>query len=133
MLNALFSIKPRYAECILSNMKKFEFRTSVCKQIIDKIIIYETFPVCKIVGEVSVVEILKNSPNIIWQITKDYAGISAEKFNEYFKDREMAFAYVLTNPIRYKTPKILQEIGIKKAPQSFLYLSDVQYILMKSH
>lgn len=122
MLDAIFAIKPKYVEKIFSGEKRFEFRTTVCKQQINKMIIYETSPVSKIMGEVSVSKILKDTPENIWQNTKEYAGIDYDSFMNYFKDRKFAFAYVLENPIKYENPKFLSEYNIKAVPQSFIYL-----------
>ncbi len=122
MLDAIFAIKPKYVEKIFSGEKRFEFRTTVCKQQINKMIIYETSPVSKIMGEVSVSQILKDTPENIWQNTKEYAGIDYDSFMNYFKDRKFAFAYVLENPIKYENPKFLSEYNIKAVPQSFIYL-----------
>lgn len=122
MLNAIFAIKPKYVEKIFSGEKRFEFRSTVCKQQINKMIIYETSPISKIVGEVSVSKILKDTPENIWLRTKDYAGIDYDSFMNYFKERKFAFAYVLENPTRYETPKFLSEYNIKSVPQSFVYL-----------
>lgn len=124
MLNALFSIKPKYAERIFSGEKRFEFRTTACKKQIDKIIIYETSPTSKIVGEVSVLEILKDDPQKIWEKTKEYAGIEYDAFLDYFSKREIAYAYVLENPLKYENPKSLKELNISAPPQSFIYIKD---------
>ena len=80
MLNAIFAIKPKYVEKIFSGEKRFEFRSTVCKQQINKIVIYETSPISKIVGEVSVSKVLKDTPENIWLKTKDYAGIDYDSF-----------------------------------------------------
>ncbi len=122
MLNAIFAIKPKYVEKIFSGEKRFEFRSTVCKQQINKIVIYETSPISKIVGEVSVSKVLKDTPENIWLKTKDYAGIDYDSFMNYFKERKFAFAYVLENPIKYENPKFLSEYNIKAVPQSFIYL-----------
>ena len=122
MLDVIFAIKPKYVEKIFSGEKRFEFRTTVSKRQINKMIIYETSPVSKIVGEVSISKILKDTPENIWQQTKDYAGIDYNSFMTYFKDRNFAFAYVLENPTKYEMPKCLSEFNIKAVPQSFVYL-----------
>ena len=124
MLNALFSIKPEYVNRIFSGEKHYEYRTIVCKKQIDKIIIYETSPTSKIVGEVSVLKILKDTPENLWNQTKNYAGIDYESYFSYFKDKEFAYAYVLEKPVKYKNPKSLSEYNITSAPQSFIYLKD---------
>lgn len=124
MLDAIFSIKPEYVERIFSGEKKYEFRTSVCKKDISKIIIYETFPVSKVVGEVSVLKILKDTPENIWTLTNRNAGIVNKAFMKYFGNHEFAYAYVLENPIKYDRQISLKELNILAAPQSYLYISD---------
>lgn len=124
MLNAIFSIKPEYVERIFSGEKKYEFRTTICKKTISKIIIYETSPISKIVGEVSVVKILKNTPSNIWKIASLDAGIEYDSFLKYFSNREYAYAYVLKNPIQYNRQFSLKELNISVAPQNFLYIDD---------
>lgn len=124
MLNAIFSIKPQYVKRIFSGEKKFEFRTVVCKKTIKKIIIYETSPASKIVGEVSVVDIIKDTPAKLWEKTKNYSGIEYKDFMSYFRNRKYAYAYVLDNPVIYNKQINLSELNIKYAPQSFAYISD---------
>lgn len=124
MLNALFSIKPQYVERIFSGEKKYEFRTTVCKKIINKIIIYETSPISKIVGEVSVKKIIKDTPENIWKKTHSHAGIECAAFFKYFRNHDFAYAYELEQPIRYKEHLVLSELNISHAPQSYIYLSD---------
>lgn len=124
MLNALFSIKPEYVMRIFSGEKRFEFRTTVCKKTISKIIIYETSPVSKIVGEVSVLNILKDTPEKIWNLTCKNAGIEKSAFMKYFNNRDFAYAYILSNPIKYDRQISLSELNISSAPQSYLYIAD---------
>lgn len=124
MLNAIFSIKPQYVKRIFSGEKKFEFRTVVCKKTIKKIIIYETSPTSKIVGEVSVVDIIKDTPTKLWEKTKNYSGIDHKDFLSYFRNREYAYAYVLDNPVIYHKQMNLSELNIKSVPQSFAYISE---------
>ena len=121
MLSAIFSIKPEYVEKIFSNEKKFEFRTIVCKKQIKKILIYETSPMSKIVGEVLVSEILKDTPENIWERTKGYAGIDYSSYMNYFKNHKYAYAYVLNTPVKYKKPINLTDYNIHSPPQSFVY------------
>lgn len=122
MSKILLSIKPEYVENILNQTKQYEFRKTKCKRDIDKIIIYATAPISQIVAEVEVIEILEDTPETIWSITKDFAGITKKFFKEYYQNRDIAIAYKLGTVTKYKPPKLLQEIGLKFAPQSFIYL-----------
>jgi len=123
-MKVILSIKPEYAERILSGEKKFEFRKSVFKnKNVDTVIIYATMPVGKIIGEFKVGDILMYSPAELWNKTKTYAGISHKFFEDYFDSREKAFAISVKNPKRYVSPLNLEDVSPgAKAPQSFRYL-----------
>ena len=122
MCNILISINPEHVENIFNGSKKYEYRKIRCKQDIDKIIIYSTYPIMKVVGEAKVEEILEDSPDNIWEETKKYSGIDLKFYQKYFKDRSKAIAYKLTDIKKYNEPKDLASYGIKTAPQSFIYV-----------
>ncbi|CUP52707.1 50S ribosomal protein L22/uncharacterised domain fusion protein [Anaerostipes hadrus] len=119
---ALFSIRPEYVEQIFNGNKKFEYRKQTSRFPISKILIYETTPIMKIVGEAEVEEVLVDTPEVIWKRTKECAGVSQNFYNQYFRGRHTAVAYQLKNVIKYDSPKELSDFGIKRAPQSFCYL-----------
>lgn len=123
MCKVLMSIKPEYVNEILSGRKKYEYRKIKAKRPnIDKIIIYCTAPVMRVVAEIEVLEIIENNPEIVWKKTKNHAGISKKKYDEYFENKDIAFAYKLGNIIKYDQPKKLKEIGVNYTPQSFIYI-----------
>ena len=47
MCTILLPIKPEYANKIVDQTKLYEYRKSICKRNIDKIVIYSTSPVKK--------------------------------------------------------------------------------------
>ena len=51
MSTILMSIKPEYVNKIFDGTKRYEYRKKLCKQRIDKIIVYSSSPIKKIVGE----------------------------------------------------------------------------------
>lgn len=122
MCSILISINPEHVENIFNGTKKYEYRKIRCKQDIDKIIIYSTSPIMKIVGEAKVEEILEGSPEKIWDITKKQSGITSKFYDKYFNNREKAIAYKLTDIKKYELPKDLSAYGIRTAPQSFIYV-----------
>lgn len=122
MCNMLISINPQHVENIFNGTKKYEYRKIRCKQDVDKIIIYSTYPIMKIVGEAKVEKILEDSPDNIWEETKNYSGIDLKFYQQYFKDSSKAIAYKLTNIKKYSIPQELSSYGIKSAPQSFIYV-----------
>lgn len=122
MCTILLPIKPEYANKIIEQTKLYEYRKTKCRKKIDRIVIYSTSPIKRIIAEVEVCEIISNSPNQLWKVTKDYSGISKTKYMKYFKNKDIAFAYKLGKVIVYNNPKTLKDIGINYYPQSHIYL-----------
>lgn len=123
MCKILMSINPKYVDEIFSGNKKYEYRKIKAKRKnIDKIIIYSTSPVMKVVAEVDVEDILEDSVENIWEQTKMYSGITKEFYIKYYKNKRNAIAYKLGNIKIYDKPKKLSDIGINYIPQSFVYL-----------
>lgn len=123
MCTILLPIKPEYANKIVEQTKLYEYRKSKCKKEIDRIVIYSTSPVKKVIGEVEVKEVISALPKKLWQDTKEYSGISKIKYMQYFKDKDMAFAYKLGKVTIYNKPKTLKDLGINYYPQSYIYLN----------
>ncbi len=123
-MKILLPIKPEYVCKIFDNSKKYEFRHRLAKRKIDSIIIYETCPQMKIVGEVQVVGTISMKKTPLWEHTKSRAGITRKKYREYFKGCNNAYAYVLGESIKYSSPKNLSEYGLSQAPQSFVYIEE---------
>ena len=120
--NIVISINPEHVRNILNGTKRFEYRTKAAKKDVDKIIIYETNPVKKIVAEVEILNILMMSPLDLWNVTKEESGITKGFFDSYFKGRDIAYAYELGSIKVYDKPRELSEYGLKCAPQSFAYV-----------
>ncbi len=121
-MNILLPIHLYHAENILNCRKTFEYRKVYPKQKIDKIIIYVTAPVKLVLGEVTVIDILADTPEVIWNKTKKSSGISEDFFYTYFRNKNKAIAYRLWKATRYTEPKTLLEIDISYPPQSMVYL-----------
>ena len=123
MATILLSIKPEYVERIFSGSKKYEFRKRLPQEKVDKLIVYSTDPVQRVVGEVEVLGSLTMKPTPLWESTKKFACISRAKYRSYFKGCAAASAFQLGQTQLYESPKTLEEIGLKSAPQSFVYLN----------
>ena len=123
MCKILMPINPEYVDEILSGNKKYEYRKIKAKRKnIDKMVIYSTSPIKRVVAEVDVEEIIEASPEKLWEETKEYSGITKEFYSKYYKNKENAIAYKLGNIKVYDKPKKLCDIGINYVPQSFVYL-----------
>ncbi len=121
MNKIIVSINPRYVNNIINGSKRYEYRTRIASKDVNKLLIYETAPIKKVVAEADVIEVLSLDPNTLWEQTKDYSGISKKFFGEYFKNRSVAYAYKLGKVKVYDEPKSLIEFGLRTAPQSFAY------------
>lgn len=122
MCAILLSINPSHVENIMNGTKRYEFRKIACKRHVDKILIYSTNPVMRIVGEAEVEDILIDNPEIIWKKTQKKSGIDKTFFDKYYTNRNQAVAYKLKNVKEYERPKELKDYGISNAPQSFQYI-----------
>lgn len=122
MSTILMSIKPEYVEKIFNNTKRYEYRKRTCKENIDKIIVYSSSPVKKIVGELIIKQVLFDNKDIIWNKTNKLGGISKEKYDSYFSNSDKAVAFEIENTILYKETKSLKDYNIKSAPQSYVYI-----------
>lgn len=92
-MNVILSIKPKYANAILSGEKEYEFRKVIFKdKNVEKVYIYSSSPVKKIVGSFMVDDIIEGEPDNIWDMCKDHAGITKNNFFDYFQGKEKAYA-----------------------------------------
>lgn len=124
MSTILLSVKPEYAERILKGIKRFEYRRHLPREIIENIVIYSTSPQKRVVAKVEVIGVISESPQVVWEITKEYSGISYARYVEYFRNHNIAFAFQLGEIELFTPPKGLAEYRIKNPPQSFMYLAD---------
>jgi predicted transcriptional regulator len=116
------SIKPEYVNKIFNGSKKYEYRKIKCKNKPNKIIVYSSSPIKKIVGELIVEEIIYDKKEVIWENTNMYGGIEKNKYDEYFKNKEFAVAYKIKKYIKYDIPKELKDYNICNPPQSYVYI-----------
>ena len=123
MCRILMPINPEYVDEILAGRKKYEYRKIRTKRNdIDKMVIYSTSPIMKVVAEVDIKEILEEEPEKLWEMTKNESGITKDFYNKYYKNKNIARAYKLGTIKIYDKPKSLNDIGINYVPQSFVYL-----------
>ena len=122
MTTILMPIKPKYVDKILKGEKKYEYRKIKPNRNVNKMIIYSTSPVKKVVAEVEVKRVIEDTPNNLWNKTGKSAGANKESYDSYFKNKPKAIAYELGKVTIYNKPKTLNEIGIDYIPQSYTYL-----------
>ena len=121
-MNAILSIKPQFVNEIIAGRKGYEFRKKGFKQDVDTVYVYASSPVCRIVGEFELGDILEDAPEKIWKLTSSKSGITKSYFDEYFMSHDVGFALEIKSFKQYETP-IDPYDSIKgfHAPQSFCY------------
>lgn len=123
-MNALISIRPNFCHLIFDGKKLYEYRKKVfTRSDVDKVYIYATKPICKIIGCFAIDTIITDTPSKVWSMTHEHGGITIKQFNDYFKGSNVAHAIKIKNLDRYDTP-IDPKMVIKDftAPQNFIYV-----------
>jgi predicted transcriptional regulator len=120
----LLSIKPEFAQKILSGEKRFEFRRRVFDhETIETVIVYATQPVGMLVGEFTVRKVISGKPDTVWRRTCHSAGITRSYFRNYFQGRDCAHAIEIADVQVYDPPlNPTKAIGAFVAPQSYCFV-----------
>ena len=123
MKTVLLSIKPEFAEKIFDGTKKYEFRKSIFKSTdVQKVVVYASSPVQKVIGEFSIADVLNDDVETIWKATALHSGITHDFYLSYFANKEKAYAIKIGKAIRYRQARNLSDYNLSFAPQSFAYL-----------
>lgn len=125
-MSVLLSIKPEFAEKILTGEKRFEFRRVIPKQRVDRVVVYASSPVCRLVGEFTVRRVVSAPPEELWRRARSCAGIPRRYFDAYFEGRTEAHAFEIAEVLRYDQP--IDPLRIYRGfrpPQSFVYLDSL--------
>ena len=121
-MKILISIKPKFVKKILEGTKIFELRRKIFLKKINTVIIYESSPTKKIVGEFIIDRIISDTPNKIYQKYNKYLGIDKENYFEYFKNTNIAYAIKIKKVIKYEKELTLADFNLERAPQSYQYV-----------
>lgn len=125
---ALYSIKPVYSNQIINGKKKYELRKRIPSKKLDYILIYSSSPVSKVIGYAEVKDVYRNTVSQVWEYTSDFAGISRQDYEEYFKGCQDAYAIELGDTKKFVRPFDLVEINEDYvAPQSFSYITNNEF------
>ena len=123
-MNVIMSIKPKYAQAILDGSKLYEYRKRLPKNTdIDKVYIYASKPIMAIIGEFTIGSIISDTPQKVWELTKNEGGITRSQFFSYFNGRDTAHAIKIKGVKQFPTPiDPKQVIKDFTAPQNYRYL-----------
>ena len=127
-MNVILSIRPNFCKMIFSGQKKYEYRKRVfTRSDVDKVYIYATKPICRIVGYFTIAamieDVIENKKSYMWEKTHKDGGISKEYFDAYFKNSDTAYAIKIGQVVKLDNPIDPKEV-IKDfhAPQNFMYV-----------
>lgn len=126
-MNVLLSIKPQYVEKIKAGTKKYEFRKLGFRSIenSEKVFIYSSSPVKRIIGSFKTNKIVEDQPIKLWEQCKEGAGIEEKDFFSYFNNKEKGLAIFVEDLELFKKPVDPKEIKEDFIPpQSFCYIEE---------
>jgi len=133
---ALFlSLKPAYAELVLSGEKTVELRRIRPRAAPGTlVVVYASTPVRAVVGTCIVEAIGSEAPAVIWNLHGQRTGVCRSEFNTYFYGRTIAVAITVGRPHRLERPisldAVRQGLDCFAPPQSFRYLTPVQAMVL---
>jgi predicted transcriptional regulator len=125
LIDAILSIKPIYAEAIISGRKKVEFRKKVFKKDVERIFIYSSSPTKMIIGYFTFTTIIEDSPEKLWEKYHNVGGISKDDFFNYYENVEKGFCIIIDIVVKFRTR--IDPINLIEnftAPQSYIYLEN---------
>ncbi|MBF0463142.1 MAG: ASCH domain-containing protein [Magnetococcales bacterium] len=120
----LISIHPSYVKKILSGEKRLEFRRRWASGPVDKLVIYSTAPVKKLVATARVEQVITGTKNELWERAKHVGGgVTEDELFRYLDGKEIAVAIELSEitPFSPLDPKTVFGSDFTP-PQSFRFL-----------
>ena len=124
-MNVILSIRPTFCKMIFSGQKKYEYRKRVfTRSDVDKVYIYATKPICRIVGYFTIDTVIEDKKSYMWGKTHKDGGISKEFFDAYFLNSDTAYAIKIGQVVKLDNSIDPKEV-IKNfhAPQNFMYVN----------
>lgn len=124
----LMSVKPEFAERIMSRKKTVELRRKFSTRWIGhRINIYASAPVMSLMGEARIAGVVMNKPEIIWERFHEQIGCSRAEFDAYVAGTNEMYAIELEDVQAYRARLPLVQMshwtsGNLTPPQSYLTL-----------
>jgi len=123
----LVSMKPKYAERVLSGNKIVEIRKRFSERWVGcKAVLYSSSPQQAIVGEATVRSVSSGAPEDVWSRFQSGLGCTSSEFSAYVGPAQVVSAVELDDVFPYKEPVSLSQIshllGLEedlKPPQSY--------------
>lgn len=116
--DVLMSIRPQYAEAIISGSKLYELRRRRPSfGTGSRVIVYSSSPDQQLLGTFEAAAIHEADPQTLWKLVRGHAGIDRPTFTSYFAGCIVAYA------IEVRSPQRLAPAPLRfRPPQSYLFL-----------
>ena len=123
----VLSLKPRFAEAILTGVKTVELRRTEPKiEVPTLALLYASSPVRSLVGTCIVASVRSASLGDLWDDHGREADLPYHEFQQYFEGVDRGTALTLAAPQAFKRRVPLQDLRAKakgfRPPQSFAYV-----------
>ena len=130
----ILSIKPKYADAILSREKTVEFRKVGFPNKADTVIIYSSNHIARIIGWFKIRNIVTLDPENAWKRYQKQGAIPKDEFDKYYKGAKKAVCIEI-GPIHKIKPPIDPYKNIEHfiPPQSFRYMMMPDYQGLINH
>lgn len=122
-MDVVLSIKPKYVESIVKGQKRYEFRRAIFTDPnVERVYMYATSPLKRIIGYFVIREITKGSPEDLWTQVRAHAGIDEREFFAYFSGGDVGYAIGIGDVHSFEEPLDPQRfIPGFRPPQNFMY------------
>ncbi len=120
----ILSIKPKYAEAILTGEKTVELRRRPLNlHQGDQVALYASYPVKAIIGAFTVKKVVTKKIVDLYDMIEAMACISSDEFSLYFAGTDTGCAIFIQGFTSISERIPLEALGLK-APQSYRYVDD---------
>ena len=107
----------------MSGEKTVEFRRKTPRRPVERLIVYCTAPVQRVVGYARIVAIVEASLESLWEQFGAIGGISRSEFDQYFQGLDAGSVLVLSGATELKEPSQSDRfVQDAVPPQSFMYV-----------
>lgn len=132
----MLSIHPKYVRKILSGEKRVEFRRRWTRRDVDKLVIYATAPIQKVVAVAGIKKLHRGNKSRLWQLSQTVGGgLEQSELSHYFEGVEEGYAIELDNVYWLVEDGIpLSQLPMHLTPpQSFRFLSLELYNFIETY
>ena len=128
----LLSLKPRYADLVFKGLKKFELRRRSPKNSKGRdVFVYVTNPDRILRGGFRVGNVRIGTPEEIWEIVSESAGLDKSEFDAYYAGRDTAYALEIEDVWECENAPTLDQL--RRMCQNFVVPQSWRYVKPDEH